>query len=78
MSKTPTLAPASALARPCASWSAAFVPSIAAVPSVDSPVYRTWLIEAQDLGFGGHMGTNHNGTTGSKRPKPGHLDEVST
>ncbi len=76
MSQTPTLAPAPVLARPCASWSAAVV-SIAAVPSVGVPVYRTWLIEAEDLDFGGHMGTNH-GTTGSKRPKPGHLDEVST
>jgi hypothetical protein len=77
MSKTPTFAPASVLARPCASWSIAFVPSpaLSALPAV--PASRTWQIDAEDFGVGGHMYTNH-GTTGSKRPNPGHLDEVST
>ena len=78
MTLTPTTALAPVVARPRVSWS---VPSASAISRV--LVYRNEMspmltADAQTLCFKGHTGTNHNGTTGSKRPDPGHLDEVST
>lgn len=78
MSQTPTTALASVVARPRVSWS---VRSASAISRVHAD--HTWMspmlaVDARTLCFEGYTGTNHNGTTGSKRPHPGHLDEVST
>lgn len=84
MSISPTITQSTACARPRSSWPMPATPSI--MRSV-SPAYRSWMVDTQisavdcsisDSVFLGHLGTNHNGTTGSKRLSPGPLDEVLT
>jgi hypothetical protein len=78
MSLTPTTALASVVARPRVSWSVPSASDISRVHVSRTPMSPMLAVDAHALCFEGYTGTNHNGTTGSKRPHPGHLDEVST
>jgi hypothetical protein len=84
MSISPIFTQSTACARPRGSWSTPATPS---VMRTVSPTYRSWMVDTQvsaedcsisDSVFLGHLGTNHNGTTGSKRLNPGPFCEVLT